>query len=194
MIVTDGDTLKLVQLARLAIRMSDLLVRTRKGVYASIDEVSDAIQMVIEGKRPIIPALAPFVTWKIFHVGDRDINTVALTAADFGYDDMPTILELFDPKRLDTWSRLNADRLGGYAVETLNRDERTTIWSQDDKQTEGEILFTAVARNYSLNDDPHCVLFDIHWRLAGKWAENKCVNLHYRVGLTDRFLFRLRKV
>lgn len=51
-IVTDG------QLGQLAVKQNELFGRAKKGVYASFDEMLDALQLVIEGKAPIVPTLA----------------------------------------------------------------------------------------------------------------------------------------
>lgn len=51
-IVTDG------QLGQLAVKQNELFKRAKKGVYASFDEMLDALQLVIEGKTPVAPTLS----------------------------------------------------------------------------------------------------------------------------------------
>ena len=50
--VTDG------QLGQLAVKQHELFERVKRGAYASVEAVLDALQLVIEGKEPIVPVLA----------------------------------------------------------------------------------------------------------------------------------------
>lgn len=64
--VTDG------QLGQLAVKQNELFARAKKGVYADLDEVLEAVQLVIEGKPPTIPTLATLEkssTWRSFLIG-----------------------------------------------------------------------------------------------------------------------------
>jgi len=76
--VTDG------QLGQLAVKQHELFQRAKKGVYASFDEMLDALQQIIERKTPIIPMVATIDT-NIFRltVDDKSLEQMI---ADGHYD------------------------------------------------------------------------------------------------------------
>ena len=67
-IVPDGT---LIKLSQLAIKLYELFGRAKKGSYKRLDEVLDAVQLVIEGKAPTAPDLAveKFTKWRTFRIG-----------------------------------------------------------------------------------------------------------------------------
>lgn len=190
MVVTDG---KLILTGRLAIKPDELLGRMKRNVYDFHEDVLDVVQMLIGAKKPIVPTLAPLVVWKKFHLGNEDVDIFALSATDFGYRDMPTIEEMFDTKRLKAWSKLNANRLGGYELEVFIRQQCASIRRMDDMRVKDDVVFAASGCK-SFDTDPWRVVFDIHCRLGGQWHDKGFVEPRHRIKLTDRFLFRRRRM
>lgn len=74
--VPDGT---LIKLGQLAIKLYELFGRAKSGAYASLDEVLEAVQLVIEGKEPVASTLTTeekFAKWRTFLIGG--VNAKAL--------------------------------------------------------------------------------------------------------------------
>lgn len=124
---------------------------------------------------------------------EEEVDTIILTPADFGYERMPTTIELLDPTRLAEWSAQNAERLDGHVLELLPAEVGPHIRDQYKVQPNGEVLWIAMER--ITISDGYPGVFSVKRRSDGKqglyarWmVPNSQWSLDYRI------VFRLRKV
>lgn len=125
---------------------------------------------------------------------EERIDTIILTPADFGYEGMPTTIELLDPTRLAEWSRQNTHRLPeGCVVELLPTEAGPHIRDQYKDQPNGEVLRIAMERIVDSGRCPRVFTVDRNGDgeqcLYAFWAGPRD---HWRRG--SSLVFRLRKV
>ncbi len=142
-IVTDG------QLGQLAVKQNELFQRAKKGVYASFDEMMDALQFVIEGKEPTAPALVveqKFAKWRTFLIGGV-AKKALLARVKSGFE------------------------VGTWAEDMMKRDAFTTLDAEEEIET---IILTPADFGYERMPTT-TELFDTT-RLA-EWSKQNAVRL-----------------
>lgn len=121
------------------------------------------------------------------------IDTIILTPADFGYEEMPTTADLLDPTRLAEWSKQNAERLDGHVVELLPAEAGPHIREQYLDQPNGEILWIAMERIVDSDGGPRVFRVGRDGG-GGLWLSTFWTDPDDQWGLGGRVVFRLRKV
>jgi hypothetical protein len=123
----------------------------------------------------------------------ENIRTTILTPADLGYEYSPAVAEFFDPERLNELNLENVSRLpSGYVVDFLPLGSNFFIAGQIQGQPKGEILRLATEQVDVSG------LFGYGRIIFGAVNHGSpftsLVDPDDRVLLTDRFIFRLRKI
>ena len=130
---------------------------------------------------------------KLFTMLDSErepITLIDLCPADLGFTENPTTTELFDVKRLATWSAANLD---GYVIELCLAEVGPHLAVQYKDQPKGEVLWIAMER--ISGSDGYSSVFGVKRSGDGKlWLYDDWANPGGRWRLVNRFVFRLRKV
>lgn len=120
---------------------------------------------------------------------EESADLIALTPADLGFTEMPTTTELFDPKRLATWSEQELD---GYVLELNPGEVGPRLREQYEDQPNGEVLWIAMERIAGSDGYPR--VFDVERDGVGeRWLYGGYASPDGRWGLDGRIVFRLRK-